>query len=142
MSTSEVHQGQEIGLPPSGPGSVAPMGRRLLALLIDWALCQLIAIGIFGMQWGAVSGTAAFVPLLVLFVENLLLVTTLGTTVGHRVMGVKVVTVGSQGQPPPPGRAALRALLLCLAIPAIIMDANMRGLHDKAARTVVVRARG
>lgn len=93
------------------------------------------------MEWGQTSGSASFLPLLIFFVENLLLVTTLGTTVGHRVMGVRVITVGTQDQPPPPLRSALRALLLCLAIPAIIMDADMRGLHDKAARTVVVRAR-
>lgn len=138
---AEAHQGQAIGLPAAGPGAVASLGKRFVAIIIDWALCTLIAIGAFGMEWGQTSGTASFLPLLIFFVENLLLVTTLGTTVGHRVMGVRVITVGTQDQPPPPLRSALRALLLCLAIPAIIMDADMRGLHDKAARTVVVRAR-
>ena len=38
-------------------------------------------------------------------------------------------------------RAALRTLLLCLLIPALIWDRAGRGLHDKAAGTVVVRAR-
>ena len=38
-------------------------------------------------------------------------------------------------------RAALRTLLLCLLIPALIWDRDGRGLHDKAAGTVVVRAR-
>ena len=30
----------------SGPSSVAPMGRRLIALLVDWVLCYLIASSI------------------------------------------------------------------------------------------------
>lgn len=144
VSIPEPHQGHAIGLPAEGPGAVASLGRRFVAILIDWALCQLIAIGAFGMQWGQVSGASSFVPLGIFFLENLLLVTTLGTTVGHRIMGVKVVTVGSggaDGQPPGPARSALRALLLCLVIPPIVMDANLRGLHDKAARTVVVKAR-
>lgn len=140
MTIPETHQGQAIGLPAAGPGAVAPLGRRFLAILIDWVICQLIAMTFFGMEWGRASGLTAFAPLIILFVENLLLVTTLGTTIGHKLVGVRVVTVGTQDQPPPPGRSALRALLLCLAIPAIIMDAVMRGLHDKAARTVVVRA--
>ena len=30
----------------TGPSSVAPMGRRLVALIIDWVLCYLIASSI------------------------------------------------------------------------------------------------
>lgn len=134
--------GRALGLPPSGPGAVASLGRRVLALLVDWVLCQLIAVGLLGMQWGQVSGAASFLPLLVLFIENTVLVTTLGTTVGHRLLGLRVVSIDGDGvQAPPPGRSALRALLLCLAVPAIIMDSANRGLHDKAGRTVVVQAR-
>jgi uncharacterized RDD family membrane protein YckC len=36
-------------------------------------------------------------------------------------------------------RAALRTLLLCLVIPAVVFDPDQRGAHDKAAGTVVVR---
>jgi uncharacterized RDD family membrane protein YckC len=35
----------------------------------------------------------------------------------------------------------VRTVLLCLVIPAFIWDRDGRGLHDKAAGTVVVRAR-
>jgi uncharacterized RDD family membrane protein YckC len=34
---------------------------------------------------------------------------------------------------------AIRAQLICLVIPAVIYDRDRRGLHDKAADTVVVR---
>ena len=40
----------------------------------------------------------------------------------------------------PPGVLAgiLRALLVSLLIPAVIFDRDRRGLHDLAARTIVV----
>jgi hypothetical protein len=37
-------------------------------------------------------------------------------------------------------RAILRGFLLALLIPALIMDALGRGLHDKAARSIMVPA--
>ena len=144
MTIPVPHQGAELGLPATGPGSVAPLGRRFLAILIDWALCMIIATGIFQMPWGEVSGAQSFLPLGLLFAENLLLVTTIGSTVGHWLLGLRVISVDALAQgmtsPPPPVRSAVRAALLCLAIPPVIMDVNMRGLHDKAARSVVVRA--
>lgn len=141
--TTPTYQGQSLGLPPVGAGAVAPLLRRMVALLVDWALCTLIAVGIFGMEWGQVQGAQAFLPLGLLFLENLLLVPTLGTTVGHRLLGIRVVAVDGLDQqvPPPPLRSVYRAALLCLFVPALVMDADGRGLHDKAARTVVVRAR-
>ena len=36
---SRAYPGAKFGLPKDGAGSVASMGRRLLALLIDWLVC-------------------------------------------------------------------------------------------------------
>jgi hypothetical protein len=36
-------------------------------------------------------------------------------------------------------QVAVRTVLLCLAVPALIWDRDQRGLHDKAAQTVLVR---
>lgn len=140
--TTSPHQGASLGLPATGPGAVGSLLRRLGALVVDWMLCQLIATGFMGMQWGQVSGAQAFAPLVLFFVLNLVLVTTMGATIGHRLFGLRVISVDGDGWvPPPPGRSALRALLLCLFVPAIILDADARGLHDKAARSVVVCTR-
>ena len=38
-----AYPGQALGLPERGPGSVASMPRRILALFIDWLLSMLIA---------------------------------------------------------------------------------------------------
>jgi uncharacterized RDD family membrane protein YckC len=45
------------------------------------------------------------------------------------------------GRPVGLPRAALRTLLLVLLVPAVVTDRDGRGLHDKAAGTVVVHAR-
>jgi uncharacterized RDD family membrane protein YckC len=105
-----------------------------VALFVDWVLCLLIANGLLrGLhlnQWG---------PVLVLFVENVLLVGTLGATVGHRLLGMRVETLAGAG--PGLGRTGIRSLLLCLALPPLLWDADQRGLHDRLAGTVIVSTR-
>lgn len=152
MPAEPAYPGERLGLPEDGPGSVATFPRRLVAIAVDWLLCQLIAIGIFDVPWAA-SGVQSFVPLAIFAVENLLLVATLGTTVGHRLLGLQVHRLleqppGMPGGPlgrlagaPGPGRALARTALLCLGLPALVWNADGRGLHDQAAGTVIVRAR-
>ncbi|MCG7429828.1 RDD family protein [Dermacoccus nishinomiyaensis] len=125
--------------PVEGPGSIARLAPRAVALLIDWALCSVIAMGLLGYRWGG-SGAEGFKPLAVFAVENLLLVSTLGMTLGHRVMGMQVQRV-SDGAAPGLLAGAVRTVLLCLAIPAVVTDSSGRGLHDKLAGTVIVRSR-
>ena len=122
-------RGSRLGLPPAGPGSLAGTTRRVAALWIDWALCLLIS-GVF------VHGQA-LAPVAVLAVENLVLVGTLGTTVGHRLLGLHVCA--TSGGPAGIARAALRTALLVLVIPAVVWDSDGRGMHDRAAGTVIVR---
>jgi hypothetical protein len=40
------------------------------------------------------------------------------------------------------GRVVLRTLLICLVIPALVLDSDGRGLHDRAVDSVVLRAAG
>ncbi len=131
------HRGARLGLPAHGRGSMAGTGRRIVALLIDWTLCQLIAAAFLGYSLGQNSGLTMFAPLLVFVVENILMVATLGQTVGHRLLGMRVTALG-RGYVGP-ARATLRTLLLAVVIPAVVWDADGRGLHDKAAGTVLVR---
>ena len=123
------YPGERLGRPEQGPRSVARLGRRVIGIAIDWVLCLLVARWLFGGH--------PLAPLGVLAVEHLLLVGTLGTSVGHRVTGLRVEAVA--GGWAGPARAAVRTVLLCLVVPAVIWDADQRGLHDKAAGTVLVR---
>ncbi len=134
--TTSAYPGQALGLPAAGPGSVARFGRRLVAVLVDWVLCLLVATGLFHVRWGETGG-GSFVPLAVFAVENLVLVSLTGSTIGHRLLGLRV---GSLGRPfMTPVQVLVRTLLLCLFIPAVIWDKDGRGLHDRAAGTVIVR---
>ena len=130
------YPGRRLGMPQRGPGSVGRFGRRLVAILIDWTLCQLIAYAWFGVRLGEGS-SGSWWPLLIFAVENLVLLSTLGSTFGQRLLGLRLISMSG-------GRATLlqvlsRTALLCLAIPALIWDRDQRGLHDKAAQTVLVR---
>jgi uncharacterized RDD family membrane protein YckC len=130
------YPGRRLGLPQHGPGSLARFGRRLVAVCIDWTMCQLIAYVAFGVTVGQGSG-GSWTPLLVFGVENLLLLSTLGSTFGQRLLGLQLVAVS--GRPATIGQVAMRTVLLCLAVPALVWDRDQRGLHDKAAKTVLVR---
>jgi uncharacterized RDD family membrane protein YckC len=131
---AQDHPGQRLGRPAEGAGSVASFGRRLVALVVDWAACVLIAQGLL-----SDVGPRELMALVVLLAENVLLVGTAGCTLGHRLLGLRVETVA--GTAPGLGRAAVRSLLLVLAVPPLIWDADQRGLHDKAAGTLVARSR-
>ena len=127
-----------LGLPAEGPGSRAGLGRRLLALAIDWAACSLISASFFDYHPLATIGVFA--------VENLVLVALLGSTLGHRITGLRVRRLEvAQGKTPDRmlgaglGRSFVRAVLLCAVIPAVVWDTDGRGLHDRFAGTVITR---
>jgi uncharacterized RDD family membrane protein YckC len=141
-SDNEFYPGQDLGLPETGPRSVAGWSRRLGALIIDWIACSLITIAFF---YHPVAGhtTNVFVEPrpwtpLVFGIQDFLLTATTGFTLGKRLTGLRVVRL--DGQPVGFPRALARTVLLMLVVPAIMMDRDLRGLQDKAASTVVVRS--
>ncbi len=130
------YPGKRLDMPESGPGSIARFGRRLVAIVIDWTLCQVMAYALFRVTLGE-GGPSSFAPLLIFGVENILMLSTLGSTFGQRILGVRLTSIAGE-------RATLlqvvaRTVLLCVAVPALIWDRDSRGLHDKAAQTVLVR---
>jgi len=123
-------------MPQRGPGSLARFGRRLVAVTVDWIVCTLIASWLTHYRLGE-GGVGPFKPLAVFVVMNLLLVGTLGSTIGHRLLGIRVVRL--DGTTAGPVLAVIRTLLLAVVIPAVIWDRDTRGFHDKLAGTVAVR---
>jgi uncharacterized RDD family membrane protein YckC len=126
----QQYAGQRLGLPASGPGSLAGFGARVVAYLIDSLACAVISYGLFRDQLWTVA---------IFAVEVLLLTAVAGGSAGQIVRGLRVVRL--DGRPLGLPRAALRTLLLCLLIPALIWDRDGRGLHDKAAGSIVVTVR-
>ena len=133
-----------LGLPLTGRGSLASVPRRIVAVGIDWMLCLLIASAFFP-DPDAVAGSILtgdpLATLAVFGVSTFVLVALLGNTVGQRLVGLRVSRLQDvpTTRPPGPWAAAVRTVLLCLVIPAAVWDAAGRGLHDTAARTVIVR---
>jgi uncharacterized RDD family membrane protein YckC len=129
MTDAQKWAGERLGLPESGPGSLAKLGRRVLAIGVDWSLALLVSQGF--------AGGDSTVTLAVFAVVQLLLVATLGYSVGHRILGLQVRRL--DGQYVGFGRSFIRVFLIMLVIPATIWDGDNRGLQDKAAGTVLVR---
>jgi uncharacterized RDD family membrane protein YckC len=121
--------GKRLGLPRSGPRSIARFGRRLVALLIDWLPAYLISYAFFGGNVWVTLGI--FAALQYLFISLL------NGSIGHLMVGMRVVPLvgGWVGVI----RPLLRTLLLCIVIPAVIWDSDQRGMHDRLSGTVLVR---
>lgn len=135
LGREQDYRGQDLGLPQQGPGSVALVSRRVIAIVIDWAAALLIAslITPYLMQGNADFG---LVTLAVFAFEIVVLTWLSGSSFGQRITKVSIVRVdnGRLGLIP----VVVRTSLLCLVIPALIWDRDTRGLHDKAAGTVCV----
>jgi uncharacterized RDD family membrane protein YckC len=117
------------------------MGRRLIALLVDWVLCYLIGSSIVGHNVLRVTDArysdAQWMALLLFVVEVYLLTSISGLTVGKRLLGLRAIR--TNGDRPGFKWAAVRTALLLFVIPACLTDHDLRGLHDRAADTIVVR---
>ncbi|MYR62262.1 RDD family protein, partial [Streptomyces sp. SID625] len=99
-----------------------------------WGLCLLIAYGLIADSYNEAAQVWGPLILLVLMVLTL---GTVGCTPGKRLLGLRVVALGTGRVQPL--RALLRTVLLFLALPALIWDRDGRGLHDRLAGTVEVR---
>jgi uncharacterized RDD family membrane protein YckC len=128
------YPGQRFGLPRSGPRSVAGVARRLGSLMIDWLIAALIALAVFGDKNQA---SVQYLTLAIFAVEIWLLTALTGFTVGKRLLGMRVARL--DGRPVGFYRSFIRTILFLLVVPPLVLDGDLRGLHDKAAGTIVIR---
>ncbi|TQM61157.1 RDD family protein [Klugiella xanthotipulae] len=122
--------GERLGMPRTGSGSIARVGRRVLALIIDWGYSSVIALAFFNYNSLAI--------LIIFFVAQVVFIPTIGGSVGHRIAGLRVVSL--RGGWIGVWRPFLRSLLLCLILPAIVWDSDQRAFHDKIPGTVLIVA--
>lgn len=134
MADEVEYAGADIGLPREGLGSAASYGSRFLALVLDCLIAG-------GITW---LFTAPAAPrnwsLITLFVLYTATTALMGRTPGMMLTGIGLASE-VEGRPLGLPKAAARTVLLMLLIPAVVVDQNRRGLHDKVAGTVVVNAR-
>ena len=135
-------RGRRLGLPPEGLGSVATTGSRVAAFMVD-----LLAGGLIGGLVNAfvadptplqrtLAGNGAFA------LQVLLLTALTGQSLGMKLVGIRVVRLSERSGAPGFLPSAVRLALLLLLVPALVFDRDGRGLHDKAAGTVVLKATG
>ncbi|MBD8024067.1 RDD family protein [Microbacterium gallinarum] len=129
--TEQAHDypGERLGLPREGSGSIARLGRRVGALFVDYGAAYLIS-GFFG--WDPLAILAIFAAIQIVFIP------TLQGSPGHRIFGLRLARL--DGAWTGLWRPVVRTLLLIVVVPAVIWDADQRGLHDKAAGTILLRA--
>lgn len=136
---NEEYPGSRLGLPRVGRGSLASWRARVAALILDWAACMAVAVGFFGRGVLTGGGWRGWMILTVFFVESSVLGAVMAGSFGQLICRIAIVRLDRR----PLGvvRAVARALLVSLALPALIIGADRRGLQDLAAGTVVVNRR-
>lgn len=110
------------------------LGRRLVAVAIDWLMCLVVA----GALLPKANGMRQFGPLVVFFVEVSLLVALQGASAGQRIVRLKVVRYVDGGAPTPI-QALIRTTLLCLVVTAVTFDHDGRGVHERLSGTILKR---
>ena len=131
QSASDSHSAQNPDL--------ASIGERAVALLSDWVACLVIVNAFGAAGWLPPETDYLYTPALLAVVYTFFFgfyTQSLGMFC-LRIHCINVDTGGAIGAP----RAALRALLLVLVVPILtaFFDPHSRGLHDQAARSVVIK---
>jgi uncharacterized RDD family membrane protein YckC len=134
---NDFQPGVRLGLPADGPGSVASIGSRVGAFVVDAIVANLLAglPYVFGVHYSA--DLRGFVILGAFLLVELIFDALYGQTIGKRLLGIRVIRADGDGLGSFPW-LLLRAVLLGLLVPAVVWDRDRRGLHDKAAGVVVV----
>lgn len=155
-------------LPSTGPGSLPTIGTRVLARLIDYLIISLPLyvwlvephVKIAGNQFKIdLPAWAQLTTVIVPVVYDFVMVATFGASIGKMLTHLRVVHFIDGGRIAP-YQAALRAaipsvpsflaylpglelvgLLSPLVYLSALFDPVYRGLHDKAAGTIVLRTR-
>jgi uncharacterized RDD family membrane protein YckC len=125
-------RGASLGLPPSGPGSLATFSTRVVAYLAD-ALIAAVVAALFTAP--ELPGNWSLLPFGLIYVVTLV---AFGQTPGMRLLGLRLAHP-REGQRLAVWRAVVRTALLMLLLPALVVDADGRGLHDRLTDTAVVR---
>jgi uncharacterized RDD family membrane protein YckC len=132
-ASQERVRGASLGLPADGPGSLATFSSRIAAFLVDAVGAALVA-GLFTAPH--LPGNWSLVAFASITVLTLVLV---GQTPGMRLLGLRLAHPPRQGERLALWRAVVRTALLCVLVPALVVDVDGRGLHDRLTDTAVVR---
>ena len=132
-----------LRIPPAHlPIRLSPMtrvslGRRFVALVLDWLMSYAIVAALTGGIGGTYSNRE-FSVLALFFTEFFILSALQGASAGHRIVGIRIVRFSDKG-PITAKQALIRTVLLCLVVTAITYDDDGRGVHERLSNTVLIR---
>jgi uncharacterized RDD family membrane protein YckC len=109
-----------------------------LALLIDWIASTGVVLVILGAS-AYLTTDGSLTILAVFYAEIVLLTWLLLGSFGQLIVGLRVVNLA--GERLAFWRIAVRTLLICLVIPAVVQDSDGRGLQDRAVGSIVIATR-
>jgi len=110
-------------------------GKRILALIFDWASAILVVQVIpNGPDYGTQSNS--FLTLLIFATEVTLFTWMMGSSFGQRIVGIRVRDLVKDSNPTLV-QSLIRTLLIVVLIPPLLADAEGRGLHDRIAKTKI-----
>jgi len=140
---SNDYPGQRLGLPESGPGSIARFGRRIGALMIDWFIADglvglAVGVGLISQETFLYTRTGSTSIAVVWIVLGIVAVRLFGFTPGQLALGLRVASVDHRMHVGI-GRATVRGLLVFFVVPALFTDSDLRGYQDRFTNTAVVR---
>ena len=102
-----------------------------MAIVLDWLPCSVAA--------QLLTKNPALSALVLFATVTVLSVWIAGRTAGQAVAGLRVALM--DGARPGLVSAVIRTILICLVIPPVVYNTDNRGLHDRAANTIVLRTR-
>jgi uncharacterized RDD family membrane protein YckC len=111
--------------------------KRILALIFDWGAAILVVQVIpNGPDYGTQSNS--LLTLIVFATEVTLFTWMMGSSFGQRIVGLRVIDFYSDSNPTLV-QSLFRTLLIVLLIPPLLADAEGRGLHDRLAKTKIIK---
>lgn len=139
VTEAAPYPGQTLGLPATGKGSLASWHAQIGALVADWAACTIVAVALFGTRVLTGHDWHSWMTLTVFFSESAVLGAVAGGSFGKNLARIAVVRL--DGRPIGWWRAAARAAMLCVVIPAVVIGRDRRAIMDVLLGTVVVNRR-
>lgn len=134
--TESTWPGEKLGLPQSGPGALASVARRSGGVAIDWIMCWIVA-SFLHMFTDALGGTSTM-TLMFFVILGSVSVALFARTPGQAVLGMGVARVDDRNARVGVVRAIARTLFTIFVLPAAMVDADGRGMHDRATGTAVI----
>ncbi|MDX2357425.1 RDD family protein [Dietzia sp. PP-33] len=144
--SEQTFKGERLGLPEHGEGSLAPLGVRCGALVVDW----LLAYGFVGLLvsfWGpgllggdSLAAVSSWAVPLVWGVIGIVCVWLFAQTPGQALFGIGTARTDADDRV---GvlRALVRVVFIFFLLPPLIQDEDGRGMHDRATGTALIRTR-